>query len=140
MSKKVVVLGSGGLEELRGRFDEWRNSQARSKAIPTGLWDEAVAAANRLGPGRVAAALGLNRQRLKQQIIAREAPATHRQEHRELQPVPAQFVELGNLAGLAPGGEPMVVELVAADGARLTIRTRQASASVLAMITAFRGQ
>jgi hypothetical protein len=142
MSNKKVALGGGGLEELRGRFDDWRNRQDRGKVIPRELWDEAVAASKRLGPSRVARALGLNHQRLNQQIVARggtEAGAS-RQEPRELQPVAAQFVELGSLAGLVPAaGEPMVVELVAADGARLTIRTRQASASVLAMITAFRG-
>lgn len=142
MSKKVALVG-GGLEELRGRFDDWRSRQHKSKAIPTELWDEAVATARRLGPSRVARALGLNHQRLNQQMLARQAPEPEvgRQEPRALQPVAAQFVELGSLAGLAPAaGEPMVVELVAADGARLTIRTRQASTSVLAMISAFRGQ
>jgi hypothetical protein len=55
----------------------------------------------------------------------------------------AQFIELPGLPMLgsaAVNGEEMVVELVAADGMRLTIRTRQAGAAVVEMISAFWGR
>jgi hypothetical protein len=137
MSKKVGLEG-GDLDEVRERFDSWRRSHKKSKTIPQELLDAAAVAAQQLGVNRVARTLGLNHTRLKHQVTA---PDARSQKRRELQPVPAQFIEVGAVGGLASTvADPMVVELVTADGARLTIRTRQASASVLAMITAFRGQ
>jgi hypothetical protein len=53
-----------------------------------------------------------------------------------------QFLDLGRVADLSQprGAEAMVVELVAPDGTRLTIRTSDAGVGMLAMINAFRGR
>lgn len=130
-----------GLEELRTRFMDWRRSPSKSKAIPRELWDAAATAAKRYGAHRVAKVLGVNSQRLREQVGARAANggggltlATPT--------APIQVIEMGRLAEMGPSDvpEPMVVELVAADGSRLTIRTRDAGPGVLAMIHAFRGR
>jgi len=134
--------GQTGLEQLRGQVENWRHSPSKSKAMPRELWDAVVTAATQHGPHQVAKALGVNSQRLRQQMVARQA----RQNSAAMvpaMPAPAvQFIDMGTVAQIGPiaAAEPMVVELVAADGARLTIRTRDASASVLAMINAFRGR
>lgn len=130
-----------GLEELREQFEGWRRSPSKSKAIPGELWDAAAIAAERHGAHRVARALGVNSQRLREQVMARSGKGGGRQAL-VAQAAPVQFIEMGRLAEIEPRGatEPTVIELVAADGSRLTIRTRDANQSVLAMINAFRGR
>jgi hypothetical protein len=131
------------MDPLRGRIEDWRHSPSKSKAMPEPLWQEACAAARRLGAARVARALGLNYGHLKGRLSSPGVASTGERTRQELQPVQeAQFVELGRVAELAPShnAEPMVVELVATDGTRLTIRTREAGASVFAMINAFRSR
>jgi hypothetical protein len=138
------VSDQAGLEELCGQFDGWRRSPSKSKEVPKELWDAAVTAAKRHGVHRVAKAVRVNSQRLREQVKARTGngaggralavPKAPR--------VPIQLIEMGRLAEIGPGvvEEPTVVELVAADGSRLTIRTRDAGPGVLAMINAFRGR
>jgi hypothetical protein len=111
--------------------------------MPEGLWQEACAAAKKLGAGRVARALRLNYAHLKERVLSPRQTRIGSARHPALPQVSSpQFLDLGRVADLsAPrGAQPMVVELVAPDGARLTIRTSEASASVLAMINAFRGR
>jgi hypothetical protein len=143
MRAAAVTDDLSELESLRRRIEEWRNSRPRSKAMPEGLWQEACAGARKLGAGRVARALGLNYAHLKERLRSpREARIGAPKRSGLPQVVTPQFLDLGRVADLGPprGTEPMVVELVAPDGARLTIRTSDASASVLAMINAFRGR
>lgn len=133
------------LAPLRGRIEDWRVSRPRPKAMPEFLWQEACAAARKLGAGRVARALGLNYAHLKERVLSpgRARIGTAGRSGPSLpQVVSPQFLDLGRVADLSSphGAEPMVVELVAPDGARLTIRTKEASVSVLAMINAFRGR
>jgi hypothetical protein len=128
------------LEELRGQFNRWRRSPSKSKAVPRQLWDAAVTAAERHGAHRVAKALGVNSQRLREQVMARAGKSGGGQDL-VAPPAPVQFIQMGRLADIGPNAvaEPTVVELMAADGSRLTIRTRDAGPGVLAMINAFRG-
>jgi hypothetical protein len=138
---RKTVSSERELEELRGQVEDWRGRPSKSKSMPTELWDAAVVAAAHHGAHRVAKALGVNSQRLRQQMADREAQDNSGERvSKELAPV--QFVELGRLAEMGPCGpaEPVVLEMVAADGTRLMLRARDGSASVLAMINATRGR
>jgi hypothetical protein len=113
--------------------------------MPADLWQEACVAARKLGAGRVARDLGLNYAHLKERVLAPRGAKIgdpKRPGLPQVQVATPQFVDLGRVADLSPprSAEPMVVELVTPDGARLTIRTSDANASVLAMINAFRGR
>jgi hypothetical protein len=53
-----------------------------------------------------------------------------------------EFIELNGFAALDPAvtRDEMVVEMVAADGARLTIRVKGVSPNISALIETFRGR
>jgi hypothetical protein len=108
--------------------------------MPEPLWQATCVAARQLGTYRVARELGVNYDNLKKRLQAKPGGAM---------PVVVQepagtagFIDIGRVGALAPptGADQMVVELVAADGMRLTIRTSDAGTGVLAMISAFRGR
>jgi hypothetical protein len=141
----AVSIDLSEIEPVRQRIQAWRGSQSRSKAMPDALWQEAGAVARKLGMARVAKELGLNYTALKARTLPpQRTKAGAQMGERSSPPVArAQFIELGTVAELSPRGgtgEPMLLELMAPDGTRLTIRTREAGASVLAMIAAFRGR
>jgi hypothetical protein len=143
MRAAAVTDDLSELEPLLGRIEEWRSRRPRSKGMPEDLWQEACAGARKLGAGRVAGALGLNYAHLKERLLSPREARTGAPKRSGLPQVAApQFLDLGRVADLGPprGAEPMVVEVVAPDGARLTIRASEASVSVLAMINAFRGR
>jgi hypothetical protein len=127
------------IEGLGRKIERWRQGRPKSLPMPEALWQEATAAARKLGTGRVARALGLGYEGLKQRVLAREAG--RRAAPRETV-LASQFVELPSLpvAGSDAGGEGLLLEMVATDGTRLTIRTREANPGVLAVIQAFRGR
>jgi hypothetical protein len=137
---RKIVSDERELEGLRGRVEGWRRNPSKSKSMPTELWDAVAAAAAHHGAHRVARALGLNSQRLRQQMAERQ-PRDNRGERVSKELAPVQFVEMGRLAEMGPCGvaEPVVLEMLAADGTRLMLRAKDGSASVLAMITAVRG-
>jgi hypothetical protein len=131
------------IDGLKGKIERWRQGRPKSRSMPEELWQEASAAAKRLGTGRVARELGLGYEGLKQRVLSKKVGGRGRKESGELGAQEAQFIELPGfpmLGSAAGSGEEMVLELVAADGTRLTIRTRQGSASVVEMISAFRGR
>jgi hypothetical protein len=130
------------IEPLRAKIEGWRGSRSKSKAMPEPLWQEACAAARKLGTAQVAKALRLNYANLKERLLPpRQERPREPKRSRLPQVVSSEFLDLGRVADLNPrrGTEPMVVELVAADGTRLTIRTSDAGVGV-AMINAFRGR
>lgn len=132
-----------GIEGLRGRIEGWRQSRPKSRPMPQELWREASEAAKRLGTGRVARALGLSYEALKQRVISGEVQGRRRGiRGRGQEAEQAQFIELNGFAALgpAPNREEMVVEVVAADGARLTIRVKGSSPNLCALIEGFRGR
>jgi hypothetical protein len=138
--RKTIPNGGNRLERLCEQVEGWRQSPSKSRAMPKELWDAAAAVAAELGAHRVAKALGVNSQRLRQEQAKRQGQSGGAEQMAgDLAPV--QFVEVGRLAEIAPRcAEPVVVELVSPDGARLTIRTREVNASVLAVVSAFRGR
>jgi hypothetical protein len=125
---------------LRGRIEGWRQTSPKSRAMPEELWNEASAAAKKLGAGRVARALGLNYEALKQRVIS--SSAGRRGAPAQRQPQRTEFIELSGFPGLsqATAGDEAVVEVVAADGTRLTIRLKAVSLNVAALVNAFRGR
>ncbi len=56
MQADVVIPELTEIEALRGRIEGWRQTRPKNRSMPEGLWQEASAAAKRLGSGRVARA------------------------------------------------------------------------------------
>jgi len=142
MRAEVVIPELTEIEGLRGKIEGWRGSQPKSRSMPEELWQEASKAARRLGAGRVARALGLNYETLKQGVLSNGSGGHRGGVRRKTQRGGIGFIELKGLPALGQSAarEEMVVEMVAADGARLTIRVNAASANVPALINAFRGR
>ena len=143
MQAEAILPELTEIEGLRGRIEAWRQSRPKSRPMPEELWQEASEASKRLGTGRVARALGLSYEALKQRVISnssgRRRGATGRPHG---QPERAEFIELNGFAALGPAvtRDEMVVEMVAADGTRLTIRVKGASPNLSALIESFRGR
>jgi hypothetical protein len=130
------------VEGLRGRIEGWRQSRPKSRPMPEELWQEASAAAKRLGTGRVARALGLNYEALKQRVISKGSRGHRGGTGGQAQPEGTEFIELSGFPAVSQSAarDEMVVEMVAADGTRLTIRVKGAGPNVPALINAFRGR
>lgn len=128
-----------GIEGLRDRIEGWRQSSPKSRNMPEELWKEASAAAKRLGACRVARALGVKYETLKQRVLASGVAGVGGEA--TVLPSGTQFIELMGFSGLGhTAADEAVVELAAADGARLTIRLKGAGLDVAALVGAFRGR
>ena len=136
-ARSVEKVAAGEmLAGLRVRIEAWRGSEGKTKQMPEELWREAADAARRLGVNPVSRALRLNYRVLKRRGASPEVSSPKKAVSRP------QFVELAGIGphdGVAAGGEA-IVEMVAADGARLTVRLKDASATLLSVINAFRGR
>jgi hypothetical protein len=66
MSKKRKGQLPEEVERVRGRLEAWRGQRRRGQRIPEGLWNAAVAAAQRHGVAQVSRALHVDYNRLKQ--------------------------------------------------------------------------
>ncbi len=131
------------IDGLRGRIEGWRRQTfPKSRSMPEELWKEASAAAKKLGAGRVARALGLNYEALKERVISSSAGGHRGGTRRQSQPEGTEFIELSGFPGLNQVNprDEAVVEVVAADGARLIIRLKGVSLNVMALVNAFRGR
>lgn len=132
-----------GLETLRTQIEAWRGTRPRTRSMPPALWSEAAAMARELGVYRVARTLRLNFDTLKRQAGSARTPGRRgRRVARTVQsPRSSDFVEVMGLAGVnrAAIGPQTIVEIVACDGTRLSIRGTCASADVAALIHALRG-
>ena len=121
------------IEGLRARIEAWRGSEGKGRGMPEELWEEAGAAAQLLGVFRVARALSLNYVTLKRRagMADRERQAAGR----------ADFIELPGLSAPFVGsGDEAVVEVLAADGAKLTLRVKAQNLDMAALVNAFRGR
>jgi hypothetical protein len=149
---ELLVRAESELQGLKGQIERWRNEPGRGRAMPEPLWQEASAAAQKLGVYAVSHVLRLNYQGLKRRAHSNSkseskgdsrAPASMRQ---------AQFIDLSGIAGTAQvaqvagaapqaaGAEEAVVEVVATDGTRLTVRVKAGAANLVALVNAFRGR
>jgi hypothetical protein len=74
------------MEEVRGRFDQWRQTRRGKARIPDELWAAAVEVALRNGCNRTAASLHLDGGKLRKQMLAAGVVSKR--------PPPPAFVEL----------------------------------------------
>lgn len=118
--------GSGAnvsVEEVRRRFEQWRQNRRGKARIPDELWSAAIAVARREGVNRTAAALHLDGGKLKRQMVAAGVSARRA--------VPPAFVEL-----VAPSSGPLecTIELEGRQG-KIRIHCKGASATDLAELS-----
>ena len=136
------------LEQVLRNIEQWRQTRTKLGAMPAALWDEAAAVARAAGTHRVSRALGLNYLVLKQRAFPK-ARAEAKQLPRSSRPAPKRptFVEMKSpsaaavsAAAAAAASDAVVVEVVAASGARLTLRLngRGVSPEFAALIASFR--
>ena len=89
--------GGASMEEVRARFEQWRNGRSGKARIPEELWSVAMEAARREGVNRTAQELHLDGGKLKRLLVAADACAgevLHPPGFVELiAPAPAQFEE-----------------------------------------------
>jgi hypothetical protein len=145
-----TVAGFTGPVELKGlhrRIKAWRQTRPGTRPMPEELWKEASGFARKLGICRVSRALRVNYGGLKRRLRASDSPrVVSRTSVRAASVSHPDFIELSGappFAALseASGTSDAVVEVVAADGARLTIRMKGATNSnVAAWVSAFRGR
>ncbi|HTO42502.1 MAG TPA: hypothetical protein VML56_00335 [Burkholderiales bacterium] len=125
------------LQQLGRRIEYWRLTRRKRGPMPAELWDEAVALAQSLGVCPVSRALRIGYESLQQRVAMAPGPGRR--------PSPggagSGFLELSGaeLVGMAPPDSVATVEVVAADGARLTIRcSRSIAVDVAAVVESFR--
>lgn len=143
MQAQKMLAQPLGFEALGDRIEAWRAARPRTRSMPEALWNEAVSMAREVGVYRVARTLRLNFDTLKGR-----AGSTGRSVHRRRTvraarlPTRTDFVEVKGLGEVssAAASHDTVVEVVACDGARLSIRLKCASADVASLIHAFRGR
>lgn len=112
--------------------------------MPQELWSEAAAMARKLGVYRVARTLKLNFDTLKRHV---GSPSTPNRRGRSVartlpSPTSTDFVEVRGVADVSRAmvNPQTIVEVVACDGTRLSIRGMCASADMAMLIHAFRGR
>ena len=138
MESEGVASGQEQLEQVCGDIKRWRLTRAKAGAMPEPLWDAAALLAQALGVYRVARAAHLNYGALKE----RAACTARRQGRRARGTTLAKmarsdFVEMSGFPLLSGQKAGTVVEVVGADGARLTVRL-QGTPDVPALVNAFR--
>jgi len=109
------------IEQVRTRFEEWRQTRKGKARIPDELWAAAVEVARRDGVNQTAAALHLDGGKLKRRMMA-TGPVPG-------QTMPATFVEM--VAPKAVGVSECTIELEGRNG-KLRIHWKGATAADLA--------
>lgn len=110
-----------GIDAVRSRFEQWRQTRQGKARIPDELWAAAVALARRDGVNRTAAALHLDGGKLKRQMLeARTAPG---------HTAPSAFVEF-----MASGAPEYIIEIEARN-AKLRIHSKGATVADLANLS-----
>ena len=123
MGRKSSVANLS-VEEVRSRFEQWRQNRQGKARIPDELWSAAAAVARREGINRTAAALHLDGGKLKRLMVA-----AGRSVNRALPPA---FVEL--VAPKSAGPLECTIELEGRQG-KLRIHCKGASAAELAELS-----
>lgn len=119
--------GAARLAALRRRMEHWRQRRQKRAPMPPELWVAAAQLAREQGTNRIARALGLNSQRLKDHLGESRQDTTGG--------VGAGgFVELGTVR--LPAAEQSVVEVSEGSSRKLVIRLA-GTPDVAALIAAF---
>jgi hypothetical protein len=112
------------VDEVRSRFEQWRQTRQGRARIPDELWSAAIKLARRDGVHRTATALRLDGGKLKRRMAAsRRVPS---------RPMPPAFVEL--MGSGAAGLPEYTLELEGRNG-KLRIHCQGATAADLAELS-----
>lgn len=114
--------------DTRNLFQNWRTTRKPGSAMPDELWTAAVRLARTYGLSAISRSLPIDYGALKKRMEAEDAGCTPR------------FIELKAIpVAQSPIAEGSVVDLVDADGAKMTIRLAPgASVNVAELVSAFR--
>jgi hypothetical protein len=98
------------IDEVRTRFEQWRQTRQGRAHIPDELWSAAIEVARRDGVNRTAAALRLDGGKLMKRMLAAGAIPKR--------PTPPAFVELAAPTGIrsGAGGPEYTIELEGRNG------------------------
>jgi hypothetical protein len=109
----------GSLEQLRKRFESWRQQREKGTRIPEELWQAAMEQSANLGVNQVSQALRLNYNDFKKRIESSGKPVVS---------IPEQpaFVEVA--LNRVYGARECVVEIESSAGDRMKLRFRGESA------------
>ncbi len=121
MARKASIAS---VEEVRNRFEQWRQNRRGKGRIPDELWSAAVGVARRDGVHRTAAALHLDGGKLKRQMGAAGVSVD--------KATPPCFVEL--VAPPSAGPLECTIELEGRPG-KIRIHCKGASAAELAELS-----
>jgi hypothetical protein len=118
---------SAEVTSVRQQFRDWRATRKPGSAMPAELWTAAVRLAREHGPYEIARSLPVDYGALKKRMEAEEADRTPR------------FVEFTPPRIASPSDGVAMVELVDADGTRMTVRVSTHEAlDVVGLVNAFR--
>jgi hypothetical protein len=147
MQTEAVFAGPVELKGLHRKIEAWRHTRPGTRPMPEELWKQASGFAQKLGICKVSRALRVNYGGLKRRVRASGRPTVDsRRSERTPSVSRPDFIELSGPSTFgavseAPAGSDAVVEVVAPDGTRLTIRVKGAtSPNVAAWVGAFRGR
>jgi hypothetical protein len=140
MESEAQSAAQHKLDEVQREVGQWRQTRPRSKEMPKELWESATLLAQMLGVNTVVRRLGLNYSALKQRV-APGGSESRRGKREEGSPRANRkgFIELSKvpLLGIPPNDEA-VVEVMAKDGARLSIKLKAGNhLDVTALVRAF---
>ena len=125
------------LEQLRRRFEEFRNGQSGRSRLPEELWGAAAELAKHYGTHQTARALRLEYMALRKRVENQGTPKAKRKTAaRRKVAAPPSFMEF-----VAPGAKPVtscVVEVESKEGAKLRLELKSVATTELAdLIRAF---
>lgn len=109
------------IDEVRSRFEKWRQTRKRNARIPDELWSAAVEVARRDGVNQTATVLHLDGGKLKRRMMAARSAPDHT--------MPPAFVEM--MVPHAVGVSECTIELEGRNG-KLRIHWKGATAADLA--------
>lgn len=110
------------LEQVRQRFESWRQSRKKRTRIPHGLWKAAVALSQEYSIHHLSKVLRVNYAALKNQVLKLNPPAPS-----------ASYISTAKFLELPPPAAPVqsTIEIVRADGAAMTMHLKAATGSDL---------
>jgi hypothetical protein len=120
--------GGVDVDRVRAQLDLWRRTPGRGRGIPEEIWKGVVGLARAQGIYRVSRLLRLNYQSLQQRLASGGGNLPPKAAHRPV------FLDLGTAHLNAAAG--CVVDLVAPDGARMTVRLSASVSESLAALAA----
>ncbi len=117
------------LQEVRRRFQRWRQSRPAGTRIPASLWDAAAKMARSYGVNRTAKALGLDYYSLKERAEAQDGSPSNCAAEEKV----ATFWELPPLQ--AGSTSECILELEDAEGAKMRVHLKGCPAPDLAALS-----